>query len=138
MRRRVVLAGVAGLAAGCVDAASPSGPRAPPSEADLRDPDPGGASDPDDGPAAFRIGEWDFTEGADGTLLVTATVINDASGERRGRFVATVTLDDETVESGTDVSVPPNERIAVELPVDVPFDRFESGGSLSLDLRRAD
>lgn len=138
MRRRTVLgACVAAATAGCVDAAPPSGPRNPPTEADARAPDPTAPSDPDDGPPAFRIGAWDLLEDDDGRLLVTATVINDAPSERSGRLVVTVTLDDETVEADRELSVPAGEELPVELVVDVPFDRFDTAGSLTLDLDRA-
>ncbi|WP_418282241.1 hypothetical protein [Halorubrum sp. DTA98] len=136
MRRRALLgACVSAVTVGCVDAAPPSGPRNPPSEADARAPDP---TDPDDGPPAFRIGQWDLLESDDGRLLVTGTVINDAPSERTGRFAVTVTLDDETTETGTDVTVPPEEAVDVEVVVDVSFDRFETSGSLTLDLHRTD
>ena len=139
MQRRVLLAtgiaGLTGLVGGCVDAAAPSGPRNPPSEGDATSPDP---TDPDEGPRSFRIGDWDFFESDDGTLLVTATVINDGSSERSGTLVASVALDDETVEGTTDVTVPPEETIDVEVPVAVSFERFDVAGSLWLDLQRAD
>lgn len=139
MRRRTVLgACLAVVTAGCADAAPPSGPRNPPSEADARAPDPTEPSDPDDGPPAFRIGAWDLLEGDDGRLLVTATVINDTPSERSGRLVVTVTLDDETVEADTEVSVAAEGETSVEIVVDVPFDRFDTAGSLTLDLDRID
>ncbi|MWV64531.1 hypothetical protein GRS48_06790 [Halorubrum sp. JWXQ-INN 858] len=134
-RREVLAAVVAAASVGCVDAAAPSGPRNPPSEGDARSADP---TDPDDGPDAFRIGEWDVLEAADGDLLVTATIVNDAPSERSGTFVATVTLDEETHEGRTDVTVPPADATDVELVVDVPFERFDRAGSLYLDLVRTD
>lgn len=139
MRRRQLLgASLSVVTVGCVDAAPPSGPRNPPTEADAGSPDPTDPSDPDEEPPAFRIGAWDLLEGDDGRLLVTATVINDAPGERSGRVVVAVTVDEETVEAGTDVTVSADDESHVELLVDVPFERFDAGGSLTLDLHRTD
>lgn len=121
----------AGVLAGCVDAAAPSGPRNPPSEADAGERDP---TEPDAGPADFRIGEWDYHEAEDGRVIVVATVHNDAPGERAGTFVVEIDLDGESYEERVEVTVPAEDETDVEVGVDVPFDRFDAGGTLRIDL----
>lgn len=136
MRRRQAIRTVAataavGVLAGCVDAAAPSGPRNPPSEADAGERDP---TEPDPGPPDFRIGEWDYVESDDGSVVVVATIHNDAPSERSGTFVVEIDLDDESYEERVEVTVPAEDETDVEVDVDVPFDRFDAGGTLRLDL----
>lgn len=132
MRRRAVLGACAtGLVAGCVDAASPSGPRNPPGEDEARDPDP---TDPEEGPPDFRLGEWDLFEGDDGLLVVESEVINDAPSERSGTVVVEVTIDGEATVGREEVTVPAEETVTVEVTVDVEHERFLKNGDLVLEL----
>ena len=131
MFRRAVLAGFVVWISGCVDAATPSGPRNPPSEADASVPDP---SVPDDSTSELRIGDWDYLEADDGTVRVTVTVFNDAPSERSGTVVVSIRLDDEAYDARTDVTVEPDDETDVELAVDVPFEPVDRGGSLYLHL----
>lgn len=131
MRRRPLLAAVlAGVTTGCVGELAPSGPRNPPESVASDD----GGTSADDDPDGLLVADWDVREGDDGALVVNAVVANTASEEQSGTLVVTVRVDDDETAVAEDVTVEGDGDASVSLTVDVPFDRFETEGRLSMRL----
>lgn len=135
MRRRDAMAGVVGagaiLLSGCASELAPSGPRNPPSEEDARSDDPseGGGDDP-----GLHVSAFDFFEGDDAELVVAVTVANDATNERSGTVVVTVSTPDEEYEETASVTVAPSEEASIEVSVGMAYETFEREGDLYVDV----
>ncbi len=130
MRRRDAIAGGLGIGAvllsGCVSEVAPSGPRNPPGEEDARSDDP---SEPDGDDPGLHVSDFAFSEDGDGELLVTVAVANDATNERSGTVVVSVSVPDEDYEETAAVTVAAGGSETIELSVPVDYETFDRNGS---------
>jgi hypothetical protein len=82
----------------------------------------------------LAVAEWTTDAGADGDLVVERVVEMLVSEERPGVAVAEAAAGNESDGASAAVTVAGDDRVTVRLALDVDYDRFSSGGELSLDL----
>lgn len=126
MERRGVLVAASLAFAGCLGgAADASGPRTPPT-APAGD---GGASTP---ASDLYLRSFDAEEDEDGDVRVVGEVANRSGERRTGTVEATLTVDGETHPGSTRVTVDAGGEASFEIPFDVAYEAFASGGRLDV------
>lgn len=127
MKRRGLLAGLAGLTAGagCAETVRPSGPRTPP-----RSPEP--TSTPASGLVVVDLVDDQDDEG---NLLVRVTVENRGGESRSGTVVVDVRAGETETSVSQSVTLAPDERTEVALLTEIEYDTFADDGSLQVDVR---
>ncbi|SFL58844.1 hypothetical protein SAMN04487950_4273 [Halogranum rubrum] len=124
MKRRALLATLPFTLSGCLSALpGPDGPRMPPTEP---------ADNPrDDGEQKPLVaGDFRFKRNDEDRLRVVLTITNRTDDEQTGTVTGTLTLDGETYERTTEVTVGGGETVETELLYEeVDFDEFRDADS---------
>ena len=128
MRRREAVVAAAFALAGCLrNPPDASGPRIPPTAP----PDGAGPTTPT---STLYVSTFDIKSGQNGDLRVVGTVINRGDDRRTGTVEATVSVDGETHARSTRVTVVAGDETRFEIPFDVAYESFESGGEVRVSV----
>ena len=131
MRRREAVAAVAAAfaPAGCLrNPTDASGPRMPPTS-------PPGGAEPTAPASDLYVSAFDVEAGESGDLRVVGTVTNRGDVRRTGTVEATVSVDGESRTRSTRVTVAAGGETRFEIPFDVAYESFESGGDVRVGVR---
>jgi hypothetical protein len=82
-----------------------------------------------------RIGTWDIDETDSGQLRVFGTVENDGSSAAQATVEVVVSTDDQESEQSQTVDVPAEGDADFDIVLNVEYEAFLEGGSITLDLR---
>lgn len=128
MKRRALLATLPFALSGCLSTfPGPDGPRNPPTEPE---------DDPRDAPPQKPLvaGDFRFKRADDDTLRVVLTVTNRTDTDQSGTVTGTLTVEGETYERTTEVTVGGDGETEVELLYEeVDFDSFRDADSFDFD-----
>lgn len=126
MKRRALLATLPFALAGCLSGyPGPTGPRNPPIEPE---------DNPRDAPPQKPLvaGGFEFEEADNGSLRVVLTVTNRTDNEASGTVTGTLSLNGETYEQSSSVTVGGDSESAVELLYEeVTFEAYEDANSVN-------
>ena len=119
-------AAVGGVAAcaGCVDRASPTGPRTPPRSPESTRSGGGG----------LVVADFADEEGENGNLVVRVTVENRGAEAESGTVVVEASADDAEETVSESVTADSGERTEVALGTSLSFEEFSRGGSLRVEI----
>lgn len=126
MKRRVLIGALPFALSGCLSTLpGPDGPRMPPTE-----PEDNPRDDGEQKPLV--AGDFRFKRNDEDRLRVVLTITNRTDEEQTGTVTGTLTLDGETYERTSDVTVSGEETIETELQYEeINFDEFRAADSFN-------